>query len=163
LGEKLYKLGAWMRGGLFIAALAVVSAAAKLSAVAVNQETRLAAAGFALLGLSFVGIISIALRHVVRELCAVNNEAAQFAERRRALRRTMSFWKKLQVRWDDTDNAARGQFDAAVESLLRNGEIAAARGLAVEKLHVAHSAGEREHERMYRRYVKVLDRMGEAA
>ena len=76
-----------MRGGLFAAALAVVLAAAKLAVVAADQSTQIAAAGFALLGLSFVGIVAVALRHVVRELYDANNEAAQYAERRRSVRR----------------------------------------------------------------------------
>jgi len=152
-----------MRGGLFAAALAVVLAAAKLAVVAADQSTQIAAAGFALLGLSFVGIVAVALRHVVRELYDANNEAAQYAERRRSVRRVINWWGRRQVRWTDTENTVRGQFDVAVENLLKHGEIAAARGLAVEKLHIAHTSGEREHERMYRRYVKVLDRMGEAA
>jgi hypothetical protein len=152
-----------MRGGLFVAALAIVLAAAKLAAVAADRATQLAAVGFAMLGFSFIGIITIALRHLVRELYAANSEAADYIERRRAVRRVMRVWKKRQVHWNDSDNAARGHFDAAVESLMQSGQLAAARGLAVEKLHVAHSSGERETERMYRRYVKVLDRLAAAA
>lgn len=163
LREQIPKLGAWMRGGLFAAALAVVLAAGRLALTALSQDTQLAAAGFALLGLSFVGIVAVALRHLVKELYSANSEAASYAQRKRDVRRVINWWGKRQVRWSDTENTARGQFDVAVENLLKYGEIAAARGLAIEKLHLAHTAGEREHERMYRRYVKVLDRMDEAA
>jgi hypothetical protein len=134
-----------------------------LCAFSTVQQTVLQATGFALAGVSVLFLAGTALYEIGQQLWSANVEAARRPEIMRQVLRVVNTWRLLRSRWDELDNAGRGAFDPAVESLLQSGKLDIARKLASEKLVVAHAAGEADREKVYRRYVKILERMQEAA
>jgi hypothetical protein len=65
--------------------------------------------------------------------------------------------------WTDHKNAQRGAFDPAIEVLIEQQCYEDARKLAAEKLWSAHCASDSRSERMYRRYMFVVDNIRRAA
>jgi hypothetical protein len=143
--------------------LCLVALGLSFTALSVVQQTILQATGYTLAGVSILYLAATGLHQLSLELWAANVEAARRPELMRQVLRIVNTWRMLSMRWDELENAARGAFDPAVESLLQKGKLDVARKLATEKLVVAHASGEADREKVYRRYVKILDRMQAAA
>jgi hypothetical protein len=134
-----------------------------LQSLSALQQTILQATGYTLAGASILYLVGCAAWEGAKELWAANVQAARYPEVMRQVLRIVNTWRLISMRWDEPDNAGRAHFDPAVESLLEKGKLEVARRLATEKLVVAHASGESSREKVYRRYVRILDRMQEAA
>jgi hypothetical protein len=141
----------------------LVLIAVSLCAFSAVQKSVLLGAGFALAGVSLLYLSSMSLAYLAREVWEANIEAARSPQLKRDILRVYNTWLLLREQWHQPDNAHRGAFDPAVESLLASGDLDSAYGLASLKIQVAHSLGQPDREKMYRRYVAVLERMRQQA
>lgn len=147
----------------WLCAAAVLFASAALGAQAFAHENTPLLAGCSLIVLVLLFPVSHALAEGVEELWRWNEERSLLPAVARDVLRVINRHLMQLSRWKDSDNARRGAFDPAVETLIEQGRLSEARWLAAEKLWSAHCSGQTKDERMYRRYMYVVDSMRKAA
>jgi hypothetical protein len=151
--EFLVRVTRWVLGfGLMLAA-------AVLGALAFAHEDAPLLVGCAVLTLGLLFPLSHAAAESLEEFWRWNQESALLPGVARDVLRVINRHLLQLSKWQDADNAQRSAFDPTIEALLERRELTAARKLAAEKLWGAHCSGDTRNERMYRRYMFVVDKM----